>query len=445
MSNEGLNALALKEQESHDVQPRHSKIPFADRWFKFIIRATPLLWLSGLLALVTPFVIVVSFARRKFCRHISDPAICGWLLIAGMQAISTVINWAQAGEEPSVLLYRFLSAPVSGWVFIAALLAIGKEMGRSARDLNRSVGILGIYVLCLGPALLCAGTLLGITDFEFLTPMGHLIPSNLPSAQFEFTAQFFIPDDFVGKTQPRVVLFYPWPTCLGFAGAAIVFISLSLRRSAFKVFAILGGAFGVVASTSRAASLGTLVAFCLFSLVRLPTRKKAFALPGAALLCLLLLFLPAIFNINMSDVVTESQHAISSLREDSSSGRKALYKETVNRVSEAPVIGHGWQGEILEDTIPLNIGSHSTFYGLLYTGGILTFAPFLFTSLVVLHRLLTNAPGRPQAETAFCIFVVLIIMSYGECIYSFAIPVFFAFLWIGTGLDARTTERSSEA
>lgn len=412
--------------------------------FGAILRFTPLLWLSGVLAFCTPLAIVYTFFRERCWKHLADPAVAGWFAIAAAQAFSTIINWGNTEAGIGSLLYRFCSAPISGWIFLGSLLAIGKRIRFSVPDrFARRVATLGVYLLCLGAPLLAAGFLLGITDLEWLTPVGRLIPASLPSARFEFTAQFLIVDDFVGQTLPRLVLFFPWPTCLGFAGSAILFISLAADTTALTLVGRLGGIFAVFASTSRAAIVGTFIALGVYGILHLPRRRRPAAIFAGTTLVLLCLSLPMLFLVDTGSFLAGTTNSVSSLRQDSSSARESLYQETFRRSLREPYLGHGWQGDILQDTIPLNVGSHSTLYGLFYTGGAAGLLTFIAAALTTGHRLLRNALTKGQRHhAAFCLYLVLLIMCYGECIYSFAIPVFFAFLWIGKGLDRSISTQS---
>ncbi len=427
------------------VGPRALENTFAAR-FNFVLRYTPALWLGGLLALCTPMLVIYTFLRARCWKECLDPAIAGWFLIAVTQAISTVINWAETSEGTGNLIYRFFSAPISGWIFLGMLLAIGKHLRFDEAGFARSASILGLCVLCLGAPILAAGVLLNITDLEWLTPIGHLIPSSLPSAQFAFTAQFLLSDDFVGRTMPRLVLFYPWPTCLGLAGAAILFICLPRERSSLNWLGLCGGLFALLASTSRAAMVGTMIAVVAYVLLKQTAGRRPYILLGLITIISLCLYLPILFGTDPSALATELEGSVSGLRQESSSARQSLYNETLTQSLQQPYIGHGWQGDILEDTIPLPIGSHSTIYGLLYTGGALTLLPFVVTTLIVGARLLRNAVvGGEREHTALCIYIVLITMCYGECIYSFSIPVFFAFLGIGIGLRPSSANELTDA
>lgn len=423
-------------------EARSTELRGTSAWgFARILRATPLLWVIGILPFCTPLWIVYSFLKDRCWKHLRNPAVAGWFAIAVCQCLSTIINWGNTTEGLGSLLYRFLSAPISGWVFLGMLIALGKQIPFYDDDrLAKGVVLLGLHLLCLGLPLLLAGTIFGITDLQWLTPVGHLIPPSLPSAQFEFTAQFLIPDDFVGQTMPRLVLFYPWPTCLGFAGAAILFISLTIcRRSAIRIAGICGGIFGVLASTSRAAIVGTIGGLVVFAVLQMPRRKRPMAILCIVTAVLLCVCAPLLFRTDPAGLVLGTKDDVSALRQDSSSARQALYDESYTRFERHPYLGYGWQGDILQDTIPLPIGSHSTIYGLLYTGGVVTLLPFLFVAIALGIQLLQNAHAGGQREhAAVGIYIVLIVMCYGECLFSFAVPVFFAFLWIGGGLRSRT-------
>lgn len=410
------------------------------RAFSRLLKYTPLLWASGLLPLLAPLVIVAIFFRDRCWKHLKDPAVGGWFAVGVVQMFATLMNWSETTDGFATYVYRCLSAPISGWFVIGILTAIGKELSCDVPKILRGGALVGLYILILGVPVFAIGIMFGITDLAWLTPVGYLIPSSLPSAQFEFTAVLLSADDFVGQTLPRLVLFYPWPTCLGFSGAAIFFMSLVQSKKGWRILGLCGGLFAVVASTSRAAVVGTLLGLVAFWILRIERGDRAIVAFSILTIVLICLSAPMLFGVDPISLLDETAGGVSALRQDSSSARDLLYKETYRQFETKPYLGHGWQGENLEDTIPLPIGSHSSIYGLLYTGGIITLIPFVVTVALLGGRLVHRAViGGGLEQTALCVFVVLIVMCYGECIFSFGVPVFFAFLWIGAGLGNRAS------
>ena len=134
--------------------------------------------------------------------------------------------------------------------------------------------------------------------------------------------------------------------------------------------------------------------------------------------------------------VSQFYNSVTNVRQGSSEARQMGYDESWRGFLRSPLIGHGWPGEPLSDTIPMPIGSHSTVYGLLYTGGLVTFIPFCIAMLWTITALFWRARSRdPETRSALAIAFSLCILSYGEGIYSFAIPALFAFCWMGAALS----------
>jgi hypothetical protein len=404
-----------------------------ERRFVWLLLYTPVLWICGALSFFAIFCSLWPFRKPRLWKACLDPVILAWFGIGAVQMLATTLAWAyHTADGPSSLLYRFCSAPVSGWLLIAALLALGKHFHLASPATARAVSMLGIYFVGLGLPLLILAQVLHLTELQWLTPIGHLIPPGLPAARFQFTAQFLVEDEFAGSVLPRIILFYPWATCVGMAGAAVFFISLSQPKSLLSWAGRIGGIFGLLASYSRGAIVSAVLGLVVYLLFSIPRRRAVIASVFAVTGVMVVFYALLVFGKAPTDLVKDASGSVSGLREQSSNARDLLYAETYSRFVKSPYFGYGWQGDILDDYIPLPIGSHSTVYGLLYTGGVLTFAVYAIAVLLLGFRLLTTARYGPKYRAALSIFIVLIVMSYGECIFSFATPVAFVFFWLGS-------------
>lgn len=187
----------------------------------------------------------------------------------------------------------------------------------------------------------------------------------------------------------------------------------------------------IVGSESRAAMIALVLAGVLYVW---QTWHPRYRWATISLLCVIAT--PVVFlDVPVMRHVSGFYDLATNLRKGSSEARQMGYDESMRRFLRSPLIGYGWPGEDLSDTIPMPVGSHSTVYGLLYTGGLVTFIPFCIAMLWTITVLFWRARSRdPETSSALAIAFSLCILSYGEGINSFAIPVLFAFCWMGAAL-----------
>jgi O-antigen ligase len=147
-------------------------------------------------------------------------------------------------------------------------------------------------------------------------------------------------------------------------------------------------------------------------------------------------FLSGLFFVNIMNFLDFSQNLVDSLREDSrdsSNTREAIYSLTLDRwKNEAFVWGHGIIGEkgpSATDHYP--IGSHNTWYGLLYLHGIVGFIPFFIAIVWTFIDLLIKAQSNRQAKLCLSLLIVILLSSFTDNIQTFAYIFWPALLMLG--------------
>ena len=109
-------------------------------------------------------------------------------------------------------------------------------------------------------------------NLSITSPVGLLLPRNLPAIENAFTMRFFISEETFGKLIPRLILFYPWSVCLGFAGIAVCFIALQEKQLSWKLIGFCGGVLAVFGSMSRAAVIALLRRGCSVRMANLASQ-----------------------------------------------------------------------------------------------------------------------------------------------------------------------------
>ena len=121
-------------------------------------------------------------------------------------------------------------------------------------------------------------------------------------------------------------------------------------------------------------------------------------------------------------------------RADSSRVRAALGRIAVERWrSEAPVWGHGVVegGPHLVEYMP--IGSHHTWFGLLFVKGAVGFVALVVPMLVSLLELGVKASRTVQARIGFGMMLLLFLYTFGENLEVLAYLIWPGLLFIGLG------------
>lgn len=403
----------------------------AAQMLRSYLNRTPLLWTLGLLSPIGLVLILRLFLRRDTAPR-TDGLFWLWASVGLMQAFCAVTNGFVRDVSAGYILYRVFSAPVTGWVLLGIALVVGKRYRLNSAGVVRGVCILGLYITVLGVLALSFAAFTTTDRLSIRSPVAFLLPQTLPSVVTNFTLQFFISEETMGKIVPRLILFYPWSVCLGFAGLAIFFIALQERNRGWKSVGLLGSSVALLGSMSRA----SVVAFAAGVVVYVFRRMRARSQYAAVTLTLLFAVPVLISGLKLSDVIAGANRSVTDLREGSTDARDMGYAESWKGFFRSPVIGNGWPGELLSDTIPMRVGTHSTFYGVLYTGGLLTFLPFCLAFGATLMQLfIRTRSGSGQTCAGLAIGLGLLVLTYGEGIYSFPLSVLFAFCWMGSALN----------
>jgi O-antigen ligase len=194
-----------------------------------------------------------------------------------------------------------------------------------------------------------------------------------------------------------------------------------------------GGLVGVIFSWSRIAIATWVVVAALVAFLRAGILLRL-AVVGAALLAL---FCLPLYGVDPFGDISSLRHSIDRARAGSSMARELIYQKSWEGFLNSPLIGHGWIGESVHPKEELPIGSHSTIYGLLYTGGLPTFLAFVVamtaTLLVQIGRWVQarTEDHRARIEIGVALTLCLLAFSPFEQIFSLTVPCLFMFLWIG--------------
>jgi hypothetical protein len=344
-----------------------------------------------------------------------------WVWIIGMLMMQVALVMGHLDFNLSTpLIIKSSIGWAKGWALLAVFPLVSTLKIRP-QLMYRIACIIGFQSLLFFPIFLLA-YLLHLPETPYVSPL-KLIGG--PGPEF-FAPSLYEIDPSNG--QPRWRLFTPWAPALGFVGNVYFVLALQERDRKWKFLGILGAIFVCIISVSRLALLAMPIVFILTKV--LSSLNRPFALIS--------LGITSVLSGLISPVLLASIESFSdkfrSARADSSRVREALGRIAVDRwQSEAPIWGHGTvePGPHLAEFMP--IGSHHSWFGLLFVKGIVGFialaVPLLWSFIDLAIKSQTSETARVGLSMVFIIFLY----TFGENLEILAYLYWPALIMIGMG------------
>ena len=255
------------------------------------------------------------------------------------QTIKSTIGWAK------------------GWALLALFPLIGACMNVRVETIIRAAGWVALGTLLLTPVFLIA-PMAGLPKVLFVSPLKFV---GGPGPEF-FAVQLYSIEPTDGSTRLRY--FTPWSPAAGMIGNMYLIFALSDKRKFWKWTGILSALAMIWTSKSR---LALAAAMFIWPVVIAVGETKRPVMWFAAALGLLMLTPMA---QGILDWIDATLNSVKSMRADSTRVRELLGDIAIERWwNEAPVWGHGIveRGPHAVEYMP--IGSHHTWFGLLFVKG----------------------------------------------------------------------------
>jgi hypothetical protein len=326
-----------------------------------------------------------------------------WLWLAGMAAM-LIILWAGHAQYALGTGQTIKSSIgwAKGWALLALFPFAGSVLPIRLSVLARAVCRLGAQTLLLLPLFLLAPSL-GLPQTLWVSPL-----KILGGAGDEYFAVILYTLE-PGTGAARWQFFAPWSPAAGLVAIIHILCALEERDLRWKVTGIFAGIMMALMSQSRLALLALAIVWPMAWLAsKLYEAKAWFA--AAPTLLLAGWFAPA-----LSAMMTQAQADFAGARADSSRVRATLGRIAVERwQNEAYWFGHGIveRGPHLVEYMP--IGSHHSWYGLLFVKGVLGAAalalPMAATLLATARAAMISREGR----LGFAMALVYLMYSFGE-------------------------------
>jgi hypothetical protein len=393
--------------------PTHHQETPAERLIVWAIASTWWLWLIGGLYIAGPLLgwtLAILYARDAFLAprlpEAARPYPLGWSIwvwLCGMGAmlIILLIGHANAGLDAAATVKSAIGW-AKGWALLALFPLSGAGLQIRPELIYRAICRLGRQTLLLLP-IFVAAPYLGLPETLWISPLKIFGGSG----DEYFSAILYTLEPGVGT--PRWQFFAPWSPAAGMVAVIHLLCALEEKDLKWKAIGIASGLAMALLSQSRLALVALAVIWPLAWFASRLNRPWAWfagipaTILGSWLAPLLLSF------------TEKAQANFNGARADSTRVRATLGRIAIERwKNEAYWFGHGVveRGPHLVEYMP--IGSHHSWYGLLFVKGIaglFAFAVPMTASLIdCFHKAMLARVGR----TGFAMMLVYLLYSFGE-------------------------------
>ncbi|MCE2886252.1 MAG: O-antigen ligase domain-containing protein [Pseudanabaena sp.] len=398
-------------------------------------------------------------------------------LIGGLYILGAVLAWIlffhlchelwkqneQTPEEEKIHI------PWSIWVWIAGMIMMEVALVIGHLDFNLSLGeiikstigwakgwaLLALYPLvgCLkirpklmyrAAALVCRTSLL--ISIPFVLAFYLRLPQKLyvsplraiggPSDAF-FEVMLYEIDPGEGK--PRWRLYTPWAPAAGFVANIYFFMIIHEKDLRLRWLGIAGCVVICQISASRLA-LVCLPTVWLMSLYLSKLSRPPFLIASG-----FASFFISISTTQIIESINDFSEKFSAARKDSSRVRAALGRIAVYRwENDAPIWGHGVvvKGPHMVEFMP--IGSHHSWFGLLYVKGIVGYISLAIPmGCSFIHMLYLSQKSTP-AKVSLCMVMVLFFYTFGENLEILSYLFWPGLVMMGIGAQPKYIEKDIE-
>jgi hypothetical protein len=388
-----------------------------------------LAWMIGALAVV---VLYLGPAVRPDLRATGPvPAVVwGWLGGMTVMLIALWLGHLDWGLGTGQTIKSSIGW-AKGWALLALFPLAGAVLPIRREVLIRAQCVVGLWTLVLAPILIAA-PYIGLPERIFTSPLKAV---GGPGPEY-FSVYFFTWDP--SSWTPRWQFYAPWSPFAALLGTVMVLFALEEKDIKWRSIGIAAGAVMIFASKSRMGLVG------LVACTTIP-RMMPFVLRGWAWQALAgFTASMAVLGTTLATAATDAVAAFKGARADSTRVRETLQRiATVRWQNDGYWFGHATvqPGSHAVEYMP--IGSHHTWYGLLFVKGLLGFFAFLIPFVWQFAVTLKDATLGPRGRLPLGIMMTLTLLSFGENIEIEAYLLWPALLLLG--IHARETSTSDQA
>lgn len=345
------------------------------------------------------------------------PLVLIWWLGMGVMLLALIVghlSWDLGIPQ----LIKSAVGWMKGWALFAIFALIGGCMHVRPQVIYKAGTSVVLQTLIIIPVLVIA-PLIGIPGQLYVSPVMVL---GGPGPEY-FEVQLYSMS-FDGSTRWR--FFSPWPPA---ASVAFGVLTPLVLRDKSRIVQVLGAVVVVAVIMMSKSRLGLLaIPLALVATVGLARLTNPRLILGAAAAILLI----GLSAEHVGELVIEQKERMSQMRAESSYVREALGRLAIDRwQSEAPVWGHGIveMGPPFVEFMP--IGSHHSWYGLLFVKGAVGFAALLVPMLFTFGEMIAKAQRERTARTGLCFIILFTFFTFTENVEMLAYLIWPAFVILG--------------
>ena len=376
------------------------------------IRATYLFYAAGALYVVAPvlawcllFLLIYRYWNGHkdhvsiSCEHIP---LALWLWILGMVVMLVALIVGHLNFDLGIgKLIKSSIGWAKGWALLAifpllACLKIRPEI------IYRACTHVCLHTLLLLPLFIGAWAL-GLPQTLYVSPLQVI---GGPGPEF-FALSLYEIDP--GSGSPRWRLFTPWAPALGFIANIFFIFALQERDTKWKNIGISASIIMILMSASRLALVSLLVVWsAIWFISKLRTTAAPFSIAGGSVFI-------GLIAAPLLQTFEALWQGFRSARAGSTRVRETLARIAIDRwQNEAPVWGHGIveRGPHLVEYMP--IGSHHSWYGLLFVKGIVGLFSLALPLLFSLVQLAWWCRRLPIARVGLAMALLMFLYTFGE-------------------------------
>lgn len=379
-----------------------------------------LAWVLGGFAIMALY---LGPAMRDDLRPTGTIPAMVWLWIGGMFAMLVAlwvghINW-DLGLKGTI---KSSIGWAKGWALLALFPLAGAVLQIRREVLIRAHCRLALVTLILLPVLAVA-PMIGLPESIFTSPLKAV---GGPGPEY-FTVYFYTLDP--SNWTPRWQFYAPWSPFAGLLGVIMVLFALEEKHRGWLIVGCLAGIAMILMSKSRMSLVALVAASVGPRMMPLLLRTWAWMALAALVASLAVFWTPLINAIN------SFWSGFKASRADSTRVRETLQRIAHERwEAEAYWFGHGKvaAGTHIVEYMP--IGSHHTWWGLLFVKGLVGFLAMALPFFVHICITLKDAAVHVQGRLPLGIMIVFLILSMGENIEIEAYLMWPALLLLGIHL-----------
>lgn len=329
------------------------------------------------------------------------PVVWAWIIGMGVMLVALWVghlNWSLSTGQ----IIKSTIGWAKGWALVALFPLAGSVLPIRREVYVRGQMVIGLWTLILAPAMLAA-PYVGLPERIFTSPLKAV---GGPGPEY-FSVYFFTWDP--GSWTPRWQFYAPWSPFAALLGVVMALFALEEQNRRWRAIGLAAATVMILASKSRMGLVG-LVA-CTVGPRLLPLLLKGWAWKAAAGVAASF----AVIGPAVARMAGDAVRTFKEARSDSTRVRETLQRIAGERWREEAVwFGHGrvQPGPHIVEYMP--IGSHHTWWGLLFVKGLVGFLALLVPMVWQTLLAIIDATRGPRGRLPLGIMMTLILLSFGE-------------------------------